>query len=143
MQLSHEDIERWQQETSNGSEDETTSTPPQRFLRPLPPRNASPSKSAIRSPLKPHTPGRVVEFTSSVLSPIEQARQRQARQAAMMQDNEELSEEEDTSMQDAPPASSKEPKNLSKDEWSREHWLFMDKLLQHRKKQRFGIECEP
>jgi hypothetical protein len=61
----------------------------------------------------------------------------------MIQDNEELSDGEDTSMQDAPPASSKEPKNLSKDKWSREHWLFMDKLLQHRKKQRFGIECEP
>lgn len=37
-------------------------------LRPLPRRAASPSKSCLRSPLKPKTPGRLVEFTSSTLS---------------------------------------------------------------------------
>ncbi|OAQ80053.1 hypothetical protein VFPBJ_05638 [Purpureocillium lilacinum] len=78
MQLSHEDIHRWQQETSNASEQ---SSPRHRdgLLRPLPPKNASPTKSSLRSPLKPRTPGRVVEFTSSVLSPAEQARVRQER----------------------------------------------------------------
>ncbi|ODA81691.1 hypothetical protein RJ55_00193 [Drechmeria coniospora] len=74
MQLSHADIHRWQQETSNASDE---SPAPGRLLRPLPPKNASPTKSSLRSPLKPHTPGRVVEFTSSVLSPAEQARARQ------------------------------------------------------------------
>lgn len=157
MQLSHDDIERWQQETSNASSDEPTS--PRQFLRPLPPRHASPSKSAIRSPLKPRTPGRVVEFTSSVLSPIEQARQRQERRASFLQDDEdkdahqlapgpaidgdEEEEEEDVWMANAPQAKSSDPKALSKDEWTREHWLFLDKLLQHRKTSRFGIECEP
>ncbi|KAL8399101.1 hypothetical protein RB596_007805 [Gaeumannomyces avenae] len=45
-------------------------------LKPLPNRAASPIKSCLRSPLKPKTPGRVVEFTSSTLSPLalEQAR---------------------------------------------------------------------
>ncbi|RYP46635.1 hypothetical protein DL769_011377 [Monosporascus sp. CRB-8-3] len=33
-------------------------------------RTASPSKSCFRSPLKPTTPGRVVAFTSSALSPL-------------------------------------------------------------------------
>lgn len=37
-------------------------------LRPLPGRAASPSKSCLRSPLKPRTPGRVVEFKSSTSS---------------------------------------------------------------------------
>lgn len=37
-------------------------------LRPLPGRAASPAKSCLRSPLKPRTPGRVVEFTSSTAS---------------------------------------------------------------------------
>lgn len=39
-------------------------------LRPLPGRAASPSKSCLRSPLKPRTPGRVVEFTSSTASGV-------------------------------------------------------------------------
>lgn len=39
-----------------------------RLLKPLPDRAASPSKSCLRSPLKPKTPGRVVEFTSSTMS---------------------------------------------------------------------------
>ncbi|KAK3986232.1 hypothetical protein QBC44DRAFT_273469 [Cladorrhinum sp. PSN332] len=38
-------------------------------------RAASPSKSCIRSPEKGKTPGRVVEFTSSTLSPLTQAEQ--------------------------------------------------------------------
>ncbi|KJZ75051.1 hypothetical protein HIM_05537 [Hirsutella minnesotensis 3608] len=58
MQLSHADIYKWQQETSFASD----SAPPPGFarplLRPLPPKNASPTKSSLRSPLKPRTPGR-------------------------------------------------------------------------------------
>ncbi|PHH65114.1 hypothetical protein CDD81_3245 [Ophiocordyceps australis] len=84
MQLSRADIARWQEATSKveasrdciddeeqGIEDEEEE--PREPLRPLPPKNASPSKSSLRSPLKPRTPGRVVEFTSSVLSPADQA----------------------------------------------------------------------
>lgn len=37
-------------------------------------KTLSPTKSCLRSPLKPKTPGRVVEFTSSVLGPEGQAR---------------------------------------------------------------------
>ncbi|KAK3315128.1 hypothetical protein B0H66DRAFT_334713 [Apodospora peruviana] len=54
--------------------------PPQ--LKPLPDRAASPSKSNIRSPVKPKTPGRVVEFTSSTLSPLAQAQARAERRAS-------------------------------------------------------------
>ncbi|KAH8888361.1 hypothetical protein GQ53DRAFT_749286 [Thozetella sp. PMI_491] len=51
-------------------------------LKPLPDRAASPSKSCIRSPLKGKTPGRVVEFTSSTLSPLQQAQVRAERRAS-------------------------------------------------------------
>lgn len=77
MQLSHADIQKWQQETLNANE--VAAEPRRTLLRPLPSKNASPSKSSLRSPLKPHTPGRVVEFTSSVLSPVEQAKVRHQR----------------------------------------------------------------
>ncbi|KAL7937423.1 hypothetical protein V8C35DRAFT_292471 [Trichoderma chlorosporum] len=87
MQLTHEDIHRWQLETSNASE---TSPTPQSSLRPLPSKHASPKKSSLRSPLKPHTPGRVVEFTSSVLSPQEQTHIREQRSRA----NEDVSLED-------------------------------------------------
>ena len=162
MQLSHADIQRWQQETSNASEGSKGS--PRRFLRPLPPRNASPSKSSLRSPLKPHTPGRVVEFTSSVLSPVEQAKQRQQRRlshAAMTAEAEPIPQPEpaepsgavddkenrdsDVSMSDASPLIAKpaRPERLSQTVWTRQHWLFMDKLIQHRRKSPFGIQVEP
>lgn len=83
MQLSHADIRRWQQDakaSSAGSESDDSFVRP--LLRPLPPKHASPTKSSLRSPLKPRTPGRVVEFTSSVLSPLEQAHARQQRQVS-------------------------------------------------------------
>ncbi|TPX13177.1 uncharacterized protein E0L32_006377 [Thyridium curvatum] len=48
-------------------------------LKPLPEKTASPTKSCLRSPLKPKTPGRVVEFTSSTLSPLAQAQVRADR----------------------------------------------------------------
>ncbi len=48
-------------------------------LKPLPDKLASPTKSCLRSPLKPKTPGRVVEFTSSTLSPLAQMEVRAER----------------------------------------------------------------
>ncbi|KAK7228896.1 hypothetical protein V2G26_001066 [Clonostachys chloroleuca] len=171
MQLSHADIQRWQQQTSNASE----SSPDlgRSLLRPLPPRNASPTKSSLRSPLKPHTPGRVVEFTSSVLSPMEQARARQERRLsnasssalAAVTQNQPVSREEpvtviegkenhdsDISMSDASPlpkqrqtnlpstasarvessSSASSSKKLSPTVWTREHWLFLDRILERR-----------
>ncbi|CAH0059526.1 unnamed protein product [Clonostachys solani] len=171
MQLSHADIQRWQQETSNASE----SSPDlgRTLLRPLPPRNASPTKSSLRSPLKPHTPGRVVEFTSSVLSPMEQARARQERRLsnasssalAAVTQNQPVSRGEpvtviedkenhdsDISMSDASPlpkqrhtnlpstltaggessSSASFSKKLSPTVWTREHWLFLDRILERR-----------
>ncbi|VUC32052.1 unnamed protein product [Clonostachys rosea] len=173
MQLSHADIQRWQQETSNASE----SSPDlgRTLLRPLPPRNASPTKSSLRSPLKPHTPGRVVEFTSSVLSPMEQARVRHERRLsntsssglAAVTQNQPVSREEpvtviegkenhdsDISMSDASPlpkqrnanlapvaaapptgessSSASFSKKLSPTLWTREHWLFLDRILERR-----------
>ncbi|KOS23276.1 hypothetical protein ESCO_003607 [Escovopsis weberi] len=55
---------------------------PRHILRPLPAKNASPKKSSLRSPLKPRTPGRVVEFSNSVLSPLDQAAAREHHLAA-------------------------------------------------------------
>ncbi|KAH7273862.1 hypothetical protein B0J15DRAFT_478208 [Fusarium solani] len=153
MQLSHADIQRWQQETSNASEDSPEPSRP--LLRPLPPKNASPTKSSLRSPLKPHTPGRVVEFTSSVLSPVEQAKARQQRRlsnsSAASQSsntaqrprlrppprqnaNKENAVASDVSMSDASPvAKQQQPQPLSKTVWTRQHWLFLDELLQLRR----------
>lgn len=62
-------------------EEESSSAPPP--LKPVPDRAVSPGKSCIRSPLKPKTPGRVVEFTSSTLSPLAQAQARAERRASM------------------------------------------------------------
>lgn len=50
------------------------------FIAPVPSRAQSPTKSCIRSPLKPKTPGRVVEFTSSTLSPLAQLEARAEQQ---------------------------------------------------------------
>ena len=74
-------------------EEEPSSAPPP--PKPLPERAVSPGKSCIRSPLKPKTPGRVVEFTSSTLSPIAQAQARAERRASM-------SPEKDTSTTTTP-----------------------------------------
>ncbi|TLS22899.1 uncharacterized protein PpBr36_06343 [Pyricularia pennisetigena] len=51
-------------------------------LKPLPERTASPTKSCLRSPLKPKTPGPVVEFSTSTLSPLAQEEARARRQRA-------------------------------------------------------------
>ncbi|KAH7321113.1 hypothetical protein B0I35DRAFT_408107 [Stachybotrys elegans] len=170
MQLTHADIERWQQETSQASEDSLHLRP---LLRPLPPKNASPTKSSLRSPLKPHTPGRIVEFTSSVLSPVEQARARQERRLSqssnisynapvsapapapapirvpslppprqhMDKENQRHHQHEpsDVSMTDASPLdkSNQLPPPLSQTTWTRQHWLFLDALLQLRRRRPF------
>lgn len=53
-------------------------------LRPLPDRAMSPTKSCLRSPLKPKTPGRVVDFDGDAMSPLTQARARVVRRRASM-----------------------------------------------------------
>ncbi|KAJ2894280.1 uncharacterized protein MKZ38_007788 [Zalerion maritima] len=55
---------------SSVSQDESSIASQKRreSLRPLPTREMSPSKSCLRSPVKPKKTGRVVEFTSSTLS---------------------------------------------------------------------------
>lgn len=149
MQLSHADIQRWQHETSVASEDSPEAS--QSFLRPLPPKHASPSKSSLRSPMKPHTPGRVVEFTSSVLSPVEQAKARQVRrlsnssasQASLAPQRQppppqtidkENRDASDISMSEASPlAKPPQPAPLSQTVWTRQHWLLLDELLQLRR----------
>lgn len=81
MQLSRADIRKWQQDAhvSSASSNVSDDSFVRPLLRPLPPKHVSPTKSSLRSPMKPRTPGRVVEFTSSVLSPLEQAHARQQR----------------------------------------------------------------
>ena len=61
------------QEPSIASQDESSMEIQRRReeLRPLPPREMSPSKSCIRSPERSKTAGRVVTFTSSVLSSLD------------------------------------------------------------------------
>ncbi|CAG1993248.1 unnamed protein product [Fusarium graminearum] len=172
MQLTHADIHRWQQETSNASEDSPEPSPakpaprpaPRPILRPLPPRNASPIKSSLRSPLKPHTPGRVVEFTSSVLSPIEQAKVRHQRRlsnssAASQSSNgpqrprirpppgQTTNKENPTTIKvpasnAGPPKKQPRPAPLSQTVWTRKHWLVLDDLLQERRQGPFTIYYE-
>ena len=167
MQLSHADIHRWQQETSNASEGSTADLNTRTLLRPLPAKNASPTKSSLRSPLKPRTPGRVVEFTSSVLSPAEQARERLERRlsssflsqqqsaplvppsAPLAGDDEENSngDQDDVSMDDAPPLEktkqTAQVAPLSRSVWTRQHWLFLDYVLQRRRRAPFNAGYEP
>ncbi|KAH6996846.1 hypothetical protein EDB80DRAFT_584673 [Ilyonectria destructans] len=158
MQLSHADIQRWQHETSVASEDSPEVSQP--FLRPLPPKHASPSKSSLRSPMKPHTPGRVVEFTSSVLSPVEQAKARQVRrlsnssasQASLAPQRQppppqtidkENRDASDISMSEASPlAKPPQPAPLSQTVWTRQHWLLLDELLQLRRAGPYELNYE-
>lgn len=136
--------------------------PPQ--LKPLPSRAVSPSKSCIRSPLKPKTPGRVVEFASSTMSPLAQAQARAERRASASPekqapepvavvthfdaDKENQVDSELSSVASPSPSpvarrpqpmafskpSSKSmaetPARLSQTQWSRQHWLRLDELLQ-------------
>lgn len=161
MQLSHEDIANWRQQTTtaNGVDSPDFRRP---LLRPLPHKNASPTKSSLRSPLKPHTPGRVVEFTSSVLSPMEQAQARHVRGSifgsslfsqALPSQNEpqpedkenqhQQQEQSDVSMTDASPVVKQSiPSPLSQTVWTRQHWLLLDELLQLRRQGPFHGDYE-
>ncbi|KAK4250118.1 hypothetical protein C7999DRAFT_12050 [Corynascus novoguineensis] len=65
---------------TEGEDEERGFVPPR--LKSQPNRAASPTKSSFRSPLKPKTPGRVVEFTSSTLSPLAQAQARADQRAS-------------------------------------------------------------
>ncbi|KAJ9141911.1 hypothetical protein NKR23_g7651 [Pleurostoma richardsiae] len=126
-------------------------------LKPLPPRHASPSKSCLRSPLKPKTPGRVVEFSGNALSPLAQAQERAMRrsQASLPrpvsfqeEKNEDRGEgdKENGQMGARNTANTlpilSTPKHrhlhaaapadspLSQTTWTRKHWLRLDELLQ-------------
>ncbi|KAF4777182.1 hypothetical protein HER10_EVM0012174 [Colletotrichum scovillei] len=200
MQLTRADIQKWQESSASAiaessptaaeskSVSESESEQRARLLRPLPDRNMSPTKSCLRSPLKPRTPGRVVEFTSSVLSPLAQAQvraerrlsasssgsaaaaqqQQQQRIAAIMEEedkengdaagaeatvveeDEEMNEDMDVSMTDAPQMvndvqksaliEEQEPQRLSQTMWSRDHWLLLDDIIQLRREGPFDFE---
>ncbi|KAH7269717.1 uncharacterized protein BKA55DRAFT_682800 [Fusarium redolens] len=164
MQLTHADIQKWQQQTSNASEDSPERPPARPLLRPLPPKNASPIKSSLRSPLKPHTPGRVVEFTSSVLSPIEQAKVRHQRRlsnsSAASQSStgaqrprvrpppQQTANKENNTIPQIPISNEKLPTKqthlepLSQTVWTRRHWLLLDALLQQRRQGPFRLHFE-
>ncbi|RDA83634.1 hypothetical protein CP532_2837 [Ophiocordyceps camponoti-leonardi (nom. inval.)] len=133
--LSHADIHRWQRQTTS-----SPPPPPRSFLRPLPPKNASPTKSSMRSPLKPRTPGRVVEFTSSVLSaPVrEEEGDEEGDEAEDHDDNHHRSNNDnindnnnETNVTNAPDKEAPQP-------WSRTHWLLLDSLLQRRRQGPFA-----
>jgi hypothetical protein len=164
MQLTHADIHKWQQQTSNASDDSPERPPARPILRPLPPKNASPYKSSLRSPLKPHTPGRVVEFTSSVLSPVEQAKVRHQRRlsnsSAASQSSagvqrprlgpppRQTANKENNTLQEVPvskiglPIKQPRPEPLSQTVWTRKHWLLLDDLLQQRRQGPFRLNFE-
>lgn len=130
-------------------------------LRPLPARAASPSKSCLRSPLKPRTPGRVVEFTSSTASAtapfqVNVGSQNKAPVAPASnpftsvptfpgKENQLTSLDDDTNhrspqnkhLRQAPQRQQQQQKvdsSLSQTRWTRRHWLRLDELLQtHRR----------
>ncbi|KAF5987132.1 hypothetical protein FBULB1_2116 [Fusarium bulbicola] len=161
MQLTHADIQKWQQQTSNASDDSPKRPTASTLLRPLPPKNASPIKSSLRSPLKPHTPGRVVEFTSSVLSPIEQAKIRHQRRlsnsSAASQSStgaqhprvpHQTANKENNTIPQIPisneklPTKQTHPEPLSQTVWTRRHWLLLDDLVQQRRQGPFRLHFE-
>ncbi|KAJ4423409.1 hypothetical protein N0V82_001882 [Gnomoniopsis sp. IMI 355080] len=123
-------------------------------LRALPARAASPSKSCLRSPLKPKTPGRVVEFTSSTMSqaaPLQGRADSQNKASATSVSKFELpgssfpGKENQTTLpksvflytspQRMQIQQAKQPEQvvdspLSRTRWSRQHWLFLEELWQ-------------
>lgn len=124
-------------------------------LRTLPDRAASPPKSCLRSPLKPKTPGRVVEFTSSTLSetaPLQVRAESQNTAAApfihnpLLPGSRSFAGKENrtvlpnntffsTSSQDKHVQQSQQHEQavespLSQTRWSRKHWLFLEELWQ-------------
>ncbi len=191
-ELTRNDIRRWQRDSAwSPTSSEDSFRPP--LLRTLPPKDASPEKSSLRPATKPRTPGRVVEFTSSVLSPPEQelARQKrrereadveefaetlrlsqsmslafdrddnrrepplfqqgtasqQGRGSSQGQENQRpssSSEIADVSMQDASPLEARASQPvaaaaaaagaaLSQTQWSRQHWIALERMVQIRR----------
>lgn len=133
--------------------DSTSLQPPD--VQPRPGRAASPSRSCLRSPLKPKTPGRVVEFTSSTLSATAPL------QTLVASQNEILLAPTPNPLSPGPELAAKGKENLmpasssltlssprhkhlqraqqqhqdldsplSQTQWSRKHWIFLDNLLQ-------------
>lgn len=123
-------------------------------LRTLPGRAASPSKSCLRSPLKPKTPGRVVEFTSSTMSetaPLQARRDSQNKIPILSAPNSQLTNssfpgKENQSALPSNHIAQSSPQRklvqqiqqqeqavespLSRTRWSRQHWLFLEQLWQ-------------
>ncbi|KAM7183759.1 hypothetical protein V8F33_013394 [Rhypophila sp. PSN 637] len=127
-----EDMEEDDDDSRATSPDLSFEMPPK--LNPAPNRAMSPTKSSFRSPMKPKTPGRVVEFTSSTLSPLAQAQARAEQRRAIASPEKEAgpappSRPALTRFSDKP-----KPKQLSTSQWTRDHWLRLDELLQARRK---------
>lgn len=140
------------------SEDEGSAvgTPPN--LRPLPARAASPTKSCLRSPLKPKQAGRVVDFTSSAISTTHplQTQVRYDNRNSIMPTSQTLppgmihsgKENQNAMPNHANGPSSPRHKRtlniqqqqqhsdppLSQTRWSRKHWLLLDELMQSYKR---------
>lgn len=124
-------------------------------LRTLPGRAASPSKSCLRSPLKPKTPGRVVEFTSSTMSdtvPLQLRHDSQnkapvALTSAFLPLSSTFAGKENQTILPNNASSHLSPQHkylqqqvqqqektldspLSQTRWSKKHWLFLEELWQ-------------
>ncbi|RKU47347.1 hypothetical protein DL546_005114 [Coniochaeta pulveracea] len=84
-------------------------------LKPLPPPQQSPTKSSFRSPLKPKTPGRVVVFASSTLSPLAQAQARAERRRSRSASPEKSSAAPPTRPVDFDKENQSRPNNNGKD----------------------------
>lgn len=145
-------------DTQPESEDEGSAvgTPPN--LRPLPGRAASPSKSCLRSPLKPKQAGRVVDFTSSAISTTHplQAQVGYENRSPIIPTSETLlpgmiysgKENQNAMLNHTNDPSSPRHKRtlniqqeqkhfdspLSQTRWSRKHWLLLDELMQSYKR---------
>ncbi len=141
-----------QHDSSILSQESSFETP---ALKPLPAKTASPTKSCLRSPQKPKTPGRVVEFTSSTLSPLAQVQARAERTglaswgqnfkvpgvAAAEENKENVDSPAPPPSLLAPPKMAAylhkpqdRPPPLSQSAWSRAHWLRLDELLRERRR---------
>ncbi|CAI4217273.1 unnamed protein product [Parascedosporium putredinis] len=168
-----------------GSAPRTATAPPRSPERYPLHKTMSPTKSCLRSPLKPKTPGRVVEWASSVLSPLQQAEirtQNQNQQPVLKQPVLKQPQVQQHSIvptvQLQPPslasshtplmmtrrtatrydrvsrfffperkqsspskmevvANNPFPTHLSQATWSRDHWVYLDGLLQYRREQPF------
>lgn len=141
----------------SGSEDSSVDASE---LRPLPERAASPSKSCLRSPLKPKALGRVVDFTSSAISTTHALQMQIGSENRIStiptpQTSLHGSSSSGKENQDAIPNYISNPSipqhkqtlkvqqqqrqkhadsPLSQTQWSRKHWLLLDELLQSYKR---------